>query len=431
MSAPWPTTSIGELFDIGAGKSVTPASRGQEPKRPFLRTSNVLWGRFDLADVDAMFFTGEEFFAKSLRRGDLLVCEGGDIGRAAVWEGQLAECSFQNHLHRLRPKRPSISPEFYQFALEGGITLFGLIEGVGNRTTIPNLSRSRLAELAVPLPPFDEQRKIAVVLGKVQSAAAVEGDLVRVARELKQAALRQLFTRGLGGEPQKQSEIGLIPESWKTVPLGEQALKISKGSSPKWQGFQYVSEGVLFVRSQNVGEGVMDWSSKAYLPLAWNAKEPRSVLKKNDVLLNLVGASIGRSAVGGPEIEGANCNQAVCFVRLKPDGLSPAFVASFLNSSAGLAQMHQQKKDVARANLSLDDVRGFRVPKPPEAEQREIAALLATLDAKIAHHEVRQTLLRELFRTLLHDLLTARRRVTSLDLDHFSGAGKMIPAAAF
>jgi len=70
----------------------------------------------------------------------------------------------------------------------------------------------------------------------VQAAVAVEGDLVRVARELKQAALRQLFTCGLRNEPQKQSEVGLIPESWETVPLGEQALKISKGSSPKWQG---------------------------------------------------------------------------------------------------------------------------------------------------------------------------------------------------
>lgn len=67
-------------------------------------------------------------------------------------------------------------------------------------------------------------------------------------------------------------------------------------------------------------------------------------------------------------------------------------------------------------NLNLEIIRQVSVPVPMEAEQREIAALLATLDAKIAHHEARQALLRELFRTLLHDLLTARGRVTNLEL---------------
>ncbi len=291
------------------------------------------------------------------------------------------------------------------------------MEGSTGRQRVPE---SVVREWPIPLPQLDEQRKVAAVLGKVQAAVEVEGELIRVTRELKQAALRQLFTRGLRGEPQKQTDLGPIPESWDVVPLGILATKISKGSSPKWQGFQYVSEGVLFVRSQNVGLGAMDWSDKAYLPAAWNEKEPRSILRENDVLLNLVGASIGRASLGGQEVEGANCNQAVCFVRVKSDEALPSFVAQFLNSPAGLAQMHFQKKDVARANLSLDDVRSFKTPKPGITEQREIAAHLAAIDAKLAHHETRQKLLRELFRTLLRDLMTARRRVTSLDLADLS-----------
>src|SRR5439155_11732142 len=83
MIKDWPTTTVGDLFDIGAGKSVTPAARHGERRYPFLRTANTLWGRLDLTKVDSMHFSDEEIATKSLQKGDLLVCEGGDIGRSA------------------------------------------------------------------------------------------------------------------------------------------------------------------------------------------------------------------------------------------------------------------------------------------------------------------------------------------------------------
>ena len=85
----WPKKKIGELFYIGAGKSVTPAGRLGTRRFPFLRTANVFWGRIDLTALDAMNFSDEEIEMKSLRKGDLLVCEGGDIGRAAIWNGEV------------------------------------------------------------------------------------------------------------------------------------------------------------------------------------------------------------------------------------------------------------------------------------------------------------------------------------------------------
>src|SRR5437667_9411949 len=115
MTTPWPTTTIGELFDIGSGKSVTPAARHGAPKSPFLRTANVLWGRINLSEVDAMHFSTEELRTKTLRKGDLLVCEGGDIGRSAIWTGEIENCGFQNHLHRLRPRSVEALPQFYMY----------------------------------------------------------------------------------------------------------------------------------------------------------------------------------------------------------------------------------------------------------------------------------------------------------------------------
>jgi type I restriction enzyme S subunit len=152
-----------------------------------------------------MHFTPEEFAAKALSAGDLLVCEGGDIGRAAIWDSELPYCAFQNHLHRLRPKRPDVVSRFVMYYLQAGFTQLGIYEGAGNKTTIPNLSRSRLAALEVPLPPTLEQEKIAAVLWKLQGAIATQDRLIAATRDLKQSAMQRLFTHGLRGEQTRET----------------------------------------------------------------------------------------------------------------------------------------------------------------------------------------------------------------------------------
>ena len=101
-------------------------------------------------------FQTDELPAKLLRKGDLLVCEGGEIGRAAIWNGEVETMSFQNHLHRLRPIVEEVEPRFYVYFLQSAFTQLGIFEGAGNKTTIPNLSRNQLAELEVPQPTIDE-----------------------------------------------------------------------------------------------------------------------------------------------------------------------------------------------------------------------------------------------------------------------------------
>src|SRR5690606_31616934 len=85
----WPLRPLGELFEIGAGKTMSAAARDGEDKTPFLRTSNVLWDEIDLSKVDEMAIPAHELQGKLLRPGDLLVCEGGEIGRAAIWNGEI------------------------------------------------------------------------------------------------------------------------------------------------------------------------------------------------------------------------------------------------------------------------------------------------------------------------------------------------------
>ncbi len=276
------------------------------------------------------------------------------------------------------------------------------------------LNRDKLDRIRVSLPPLEEQSSIADVLDLIRRSIGLQDRVLVTVQALKRAAMHTLFTRGLRGEAQKETEVGPVPESWEVVRIEEHAKAISKGSSPKWQGFDYVDNGVLFIRSQNVGNGVMEWQDKTYLPAEWNEKEKRSVLQAGDLLVNLVGASIGRSAVGGHEIDGANCNQAVCFVRLDQKDVIPGFLNGFLLTDWGQVQIHSNKKDIARANLSLQDVRNVSMPKPTVEEQREIVAILDTIDRKIDLHQRKRAVLEELFKALLHKLMTGEIRAGEL-----------------
>ncbi len=276
----------------------------------------------------------------------------------------------------------------------------------------PRTSWPSLKEFHLSLPPLPEQKKIAHILSTVQRAIEAQEKIIQTTTELKKALMHKLFTEGLHNEPQKQTEIGLIPESWEGQKLGDIATTISKGSSPKWQGFQYTKSGILFVRSQNVGNGKMLLEERAYLPAEFNEKEKRSRLQSGDILINLVGVSIGRVALGTGEIEGGNCNQAVGFVRLDGSKSLKQLIVYFLLSPWGQEQMRRQKKDIARANLSLLDVKGFEIPIPSaEEEIEEVANTLVALEEKSAMHERKRDQLQELFRTFLHELMTAKIRV--------------------
>jgi len=181
----WRVVRLEEVFDIQQGKALSrKKDKGLRP-RPFLRTANVFWGRLDLSNLDQMDFSEEEEKKYALRPGDLLVCEGGDVGRTAIWEGQLKDVYYQNHLHRLRAKSQDVEPRFVMYWMQTAMTLLGLYLGTSNKTTIPNLSRSRLASFAIPLPPLPEQQEIARMLQAVDARIEAE--------EKKKAALEALF----------------------------------------------------------------------------------------------------------------------------------------------------------------------------------------------------------------------------------------------
>jgi type I restriction enzyme S subunit len=184
-----------------------------------------------------MHFSEAEQSRLELRANDLLVCEGGSIGRTALWNNEVEGCLHQNHLHRLRVKGERADAQFGVYWLWYAFDVAKLYFGRGNVTTIPNLSQSKLAELPMALPPLPEQKTIAHILSTVQRAIEAQERIIQTTTELKKALMHKLFTEGLRHEPQKQTEIGPLPETWVVVAF-DKFVTLQRGYDLRKQDFR-------------------------------------------------------------------------------------------------------------------------------------------------------------------------------------------------
>ena len=412
MNEAWTWQPLGELFEIGAGKTMSAAARNGADKTPFLRTSNVLWDEIDLSSVDEMSISSEELPAKLLRKGDLLVCEGGEIGRAAIWNGEIETMSFQNHLHRLRPIDGQGEPRFYVYFLQAAFTLLGMFEGAGNKTTIPNLSRGRLAALHMPKPTLSEQKAISTVLGKVRAAMRVQDQIIAAAQELKRAAMQTLFTRGLRGEARKEMEIGPVPESWEVRPLGEFAHQLQYGLSIR--GAASGRYPILRMNCQQ--DGKVLFRDLQYVDIDCETAKIYQV-SPNDLLFNRTNSYelVGRTAIAEQTTDAVFASYLVR-VSVDESRLHPRFLNHFLNWDSAQGELKKlASRGVSQANISASKLRGFAVPVPSLDEQREIVAILDTIDRKMDLHRRKRAMLEELFKALLHKLMTGELRVGELE----------------
>ena len=154
MPEGWCETILGELFEHNIGKALNSSNQGGI-MRDYLTTSNVYWDTFDLSVVKQMLFKENELEKCTVVKGDLLVCEGGDVGRSAIWNQDYDIC-IQNHLHRLRPKA-ELSVRFYYHVLKY-LKDNNMIGGKG--IGLLGLSSKELHKLPFPLPPYNEQQRI-------------------------------------------------------------------------------------------------------------------------------------------------------------------------------------------------------------------------------------------------------------------------------
>jgi type I restriction enzyme S subunit len=236
----------------------------------------------------------------------------------------------------------------------------------------PAISDNDLYSCSIPLPPLSEQINLVTKLDAL---------FVRIDKSIALLEENIKHTKGLVASVLDETFGKIDTDNYLTI--DELSDLVTKGSSPTWQGIKYTDNinDVLFITSENVGSYNLLLDKRKYLQIEFNEIQPRSILQKGDILMNIVGASIGRTAIFDIEIN-ANINQAVCLIRLKRSKIDLKYALHFFNSPRCINLMFDNQVENARANLSMGNIKKFLIPIPSMETQRKISNKLDLLMIK-------------------------------------------------
>jgi len=239
----WGTKKLKYVANIVLGKMLTNSDKGDYKKRKYLRAANIEWLKLNADDIKEMWFSDEELKRLRLKTNDLLVSEGGEVGRTCIWKNELDECYIQNSVHKTTINSLN-DPTFllYQFYIYGQK---GVFDSIVNRISIAHLTGEKIKEINFICPHLKEQTTIANYLDRktaeIDDLIAKKEQLLTLYEEEKTAIINQAVTKGINPDGKdvmhrvsmKDSGIewlGEIPEHWEVKKL-KYVADLKSGSS--------------------------------------------------------------------------------------------------------------------------------------------------------------------------------------------------------
>ena len=393
----WEVSTVGREFEIKLGKMLDAEKNVGTPK-PYLGNRAVQWDQIDISNLPTVPMTRADIERFRLRKGDLLVCEGGEVGRAAIWEGQLGECYYQKALHRLRPLRGFNSQ--VMAALLRQWSDKGLLTNYVTQTSIAHLPREKFMEVPMPVPPLPEQRAIATALSDVDALLAALDRLIAKKRDLKQAAMQQLLTG--------QTRLPGFKGKWETKRLGDVGAFL-KGSGVKKDESQ--SGPLPCVRYGEIYTRHNDYIKEFHSFISTQVAATASLLKKGDLLFAGSGETkeeIGKCVAFVDDFEAYAGGDIVI---LRPHGVDALFFGYSLNTPSISRQKASRGQGDAVVHIGSSALASITLTLPPHPEQTAIATVLSDMDVELAALEQRRDKTRALKQGMMQELLTGRTRL--------------------
>jgi len=419
----WQTAALSRIccrVTDGSHFSPTPQRNG----KPIANVKDLRAGYVDISsctritseDFDALVRTGCDVSNK-----DVLLSKDGTIGKVVVYT-QDDELVALSSIAILRPS-DRFDPFFLGQALQSD-DVARQIDVFTSGSALRRLVLRDVNQLQIPTPPVLVQRAIAAILDAADEAIAKTEALIAKLKAIKQGLLYDLLTRGLdeNGElrdperyPEqfKDSSLGRIPIAWDVLAINDLAVHVGSGITPTGGSNVYKSEGILFIRSQNVTfEGLL-LDDVAYIDKRTHQMMARSEVFAHDILLNITGASIGRCCPVPEDLGPANVNQHVCAIRIaKPRREDAVFLSAVLASFIGQHQIDRLNAGSNRQGLNYQQLRSFLVPWPiDDAERTTVAARVELAESRIRAEQNYLSKLKAIKRGLMQDLLTGHVRV--------------------
>lgn len=405
-----------EYFDFGNGLWT-----GKKP--PFktvtvIRNTNFTnSGKIDYSNVAVLEVEKKQFDQRKLNKGDIVIERSGGgpkqpVGRVVYFDKGDGDYSFSNFTSRIRVITDELDTKFVFYYLMYFYDAGNTFEMQAQTTGIRNLDFTKYKNsVRVPLIPLLEQRKIAYVLSTVQKAIEQQDKLIRHTTELKKALMQKLFTEGTKGEKQKQTEIGLVPESWEEIKIGDLG-KCVTGTTPKTAVEEYWNSNDFdFIAPADIGNTKYVYNSSKMM--SNEGLKVSRILPKNSVLCVCIGSSIGK--VGLTFKNQSATNQQINSIICKSE-YNPIYTYYLLVQYAKHWRGHATFGPVPILNKGQFELIKIFVAKD-KIEQIIIANSLQTLDNKIEFHGKKKQTLSSLFKTLLHELMTGERRVHEMEFE--------------
>ena len=415
VPAHWHVSLLKRGYEVVLGKMLQPeAKRENDELLPYLRAANIQPSGVDTFDVKTMWFSREEKKSLLLRHGDLLVSEGGDVGRSAIWSSD-EECYFQNSINRIRSIAGN-DTRFLYFWMSS-IKKNGYVDVLCNKSTIAHFTAEKVAAVPLLIPDKNEQTQIARFLdhetARIDALIEEQQRLIELLKEKRQAVISHAVTKGLDPTvPMKDSGVewlGEVPEHWIVAGL-------------KW--FWSVTD-CKHITAEFVDDGIPLASIREvqgrYVALD-NAKQTTEAFYQQFIEggRGLVAGDLifSRNATVGEVAQVADWHppfamgQDVCVLKKQYKWLSTDYLQAVLRSPVVLIQLDNLMIGSTFKRVNVEDIRGIIVPMPPQYEQKIIAEYLIQeaegFDSLLAAAQNTITLLQERRSALISAAVTGK-----------------------
>ena len=338
--------------------------------------------------------------------GDILISVRAPVGNVNIARDH---CAIGRGIAAIR-SGPLSDPWFLYFAL---LYAKPVLERMATGSTFASVNRTTLNDLDIPFLDKPEQAEIGLFLRSLVYQIEQEEQALHTAQALKHAAMDTLFTRGLRGEAQKETEIGPVPESWELKLISDHFTVVS-GGTPSRRVQEFWMDGTIpWVKTAEVDYCVIRKTEEC-ITRAGLEQSAAKVLPPGTLLLAMYGQGVTRGKVAILGIE-STCNQACAAISPDDNAVDSKYLYHFLlfryESIRQMAHGGQQQ------NLNLEIVRNLPIPVPPDKDlQGEVVDILDAIDHKIDLHRRKRAVLDELFKALLHKLMTGEVAVRELNL---------------
>ena len=348
MREGWEYKKLGQVCTSDLGKTLN-KSKDRGELHPYLCSINILWDKIDLSTLKQACFEAGEQEKYTVRKGDLLVCEGGDTGRSAIWDRD-ETILYQNALHRLR-FHESVFPKFVLFYLMYLKDIGEIDNKYSKGVTIKHLVKKALLSIPLPLPPKPTQLSIVSELDKLNELIQIKKEQLKDYDALAQSIFYEMF-----GDPVENEK------GWEVKKIGD-VCKTSSGGTPSKAHDEYYNGDILWLRSGEVGQGDI-YDTEQTITLLGLENSSAKIFPVNTVVIAMYGATVGQVGILRKEM---STNQAVCGIL--PNGvLTPEYLNYFLLRMK--SEFLKLAIGGAQANISQQIIRKTLIPLPPLSLQK-------------------------------------------------------------